>query len=149
MRLLIGLCLLGCMSAYADIYRWTDAEGRVHYSDKPPRDARAKQVTAPVNTIPAPAATRQAAQAAKPAATARASVKIYTAEWCGYCRKAKAQLNARGVPLQEVDVEASESGRREFQQLGGRGVPVILVGERRMNGFDAEALDALLVNAGY
>jgi hypothetical protein len=32
------------------------------------------------------------------------------------------------VLYEEVDVEASEQGRREFTQFGGRGVPVILVG---------------------
>lgn len=146
MRLAITLCLLCCVCARADIYRWTDADGRVHYGDKPPRDARAKPVTAPVNTVAAPPAVKQ--QSAKPVA-ARAPVKIYTAQWCGYCRKARAQLNARRVPFQEIDVEASESGRREFRDLGARGVPVILVGERRMNGFDAQALDALLSGAGY
>ena len=37
----------------------------------------------------------------------------------------------------EVDIEASDAGRREFDEYGGSGVPLIIVGERRMRGFDA------------
>jgi glutaredoxin len=76
-------------------------------------------------------------------------VRIYTAAWCGYCKKAKAYLAAKKVPFDEVDVETSEPGRSEFAQLGGRGVPVIVVGNRRMDGFDAATLDGLLAQAGY
>jgi hypothetical protein len=46
-----------------------------------------------------------------------------------------------------VDIEASESGRREFGQYGGSGVPLIIVGERRMRGFDPGAMDQLLAAA--
>jgi glutaredoxin len=84
-----------------------------------------------------------------PAAKAKEKVRIYTAVWCGYCKKAKAHLATRGVPYDEVDVEASERGRSEFTQLGGRGVPVILVGNQRMDGFDASGLDAMLAGAGW
>jgi glutaredoxin len=86
-------------------------------------------------------------KAGSPAAKER--VRIYTTSWCGYCKKAKAQLAARRVPFDEIDVETSDSGQREFASLGGRGVPVILVGGQRMDGFDAGRLDAMLQTAGY
>jgi glutaredoxin len=146
MRCLIALCLLACVCAQADIYRWTDAHGRIHYSDKAPADRQAQQVKTPINSISGPAVV---SQTHAPAAGARATVRIYTAAWCGYCKRAKAHLSARGVPYQEIDVETTDSGRREFAQLGGRGVPVILVGDRRMDGFDAGGLDAMLAAAGY
>jgi glutaredoxin len=69
--------------------------------------------------------------------------------WCGYCKRAKAHLAARGVPYDEVDVEATQRGQNEFTQLGGRGVPIILVGSQRMDGFDANGLDAMLAAAGW
>jgi glutaredoxin len=99
-----------------------------------------------VNSISGPAVV-SAVKGGPPAAKER--VRIYTTAWCGYCKKAKAQLAARGVAFDEVDVETSDSGHREYKALGGRGVPVILVGSQRMDGYDAGRLDAMLRNAGY
>ncbi|MBD3641679.1 MAG: DUF4124 domain-containing protein [Marinobacter sp.] len=31
------LCLLATTPAHAEVYRWTDANGAIHFSDKPPR----------------------------------------------------------------------------------------------------------------
>lgn len=37
-------------TCYADIYKWTDANGRVHFSDKAPVDVKVKQITPAINT---------------------------------------------------------------------------------------------------
>ena len=131
--------------AGAGVYKWTDAEGRVHYSDSPPPDRQAAQVKIKVNSISGPAVV----SAVKAGAVAKERVRIYTTTWCGYCKKAKAQLAARGVAFHEIDVETSDSGHREYVALGGRGVPVILVGSQRMDGYDAGRLDAMLQSARY
>ncbi len=34
--LMLALLILGCALANAAVYRWVDANGKVHYSDKPP-----------------------------------------------------------------------------------------------------------------
>jgi len=146
-RLLLLALLALPVAAAADIYRWTDPQGKVHYSDSPPPEAKAKQIKIKVNSIEGPAVVSTVKDA--PAATTKDKVRIFTAAWCGYCKKAKAYLGSRGVPFQEVDVEATEQGRREFAQLGGRGVPVILIGSQRMDGFGARGLDAILTAAGY
>ncbi|HEY7758498.1 MAG TPA: glutaredoxin family protein [Burkholderiales bacterium] len=143
MLLAVGACTL---PAAAAVYKWTDADGRVHYSDSPPSDRKAAQVKIKVNSISGPAVV-SALKGGPPAAKER--VRIYTTTWCGYCKKAKAQLAARQVAFDEIDVEASDSGRREFASLGGRGVPMILVGSQRMDGYDAGRLDAMLQSAGY
>jgi len=147
LRFLIWLFVAACaLPVSAGVYKWTDAQGRVHYSDSPPPDQKAAQVKIKVNSITGPAVV-SAINAAAPAAKER--VRLYSTAWCGYCKKAKAQLAARRVPFDEIDVETSDSGRREFASLGGRGVPVILVGGQRMDGFDAAGLDAMLQAAGY
>lgn len=143
MLLAVGACTL---PAAAAVYKWTDAEGRIHYSDSPPPDRKAAQVKIKVNSISGPAVV-STLKGGPPAAKER--VRIYTTTWCGYCKKAKAQLAARRVAFDEIDVEASDSGRREFASLGGRGVPMILVGAQRMDGYDAGRLDAMLHSAGY
>lgn len=38
------LCLLLMPAADADVYRWRDADGRVHYGDQPPADAPSEPV---------------------------------------------------------------------------------------------------------
>lgn len=68
---------------------------------------------------------------------------------CPYCKKAKADLNRRRVPFVEKDIENYPSARREWTQLGGKGVPVVLVGKQRMDGYSAPELDAMLTGGGY
>ena len=147
LRFLLLVLLVASLPASAGVYKWTDAQGRVHYSDNPPPEAKAQQVKVKINSIQGPAVVSTVRDI--PAAKAKEKVRIYTAVWCSYCKKAKAHLATRGVPYDDVDVEASERGRSEFNQLGGRGVPVILVGNQRMDGFDASGLDAMLAGAGW
>ncbi len=147
LRFLLLVMLIAPLPAVAGVYKWTDTQGRVHYSDSPPPEAKAQQIKVRINSIQGPAVVSTLRDGST--AKAKDKVRIYTAVWCGYCRKAKAHLAAKGVPYDEVDVEASERGRSEFAQLGGRGVPVILVGTQRMDGFDASGLDAMLAGAGW
>ncbi len=147
LRFLLLVMLIAPLPAVAGVYKWTDAQGRVHYSDSPPPEAKAQQIKVRINSIQGPAVVSTLRDGST--ATAKDKVRIYTAVWCGYCKRAKAHLAAKGVPYDEVDVEASERGRSEFAQLGGRGVPVILVGTQRMDGFDAGGLDAMLAGAGW
>jgi len=146
-HLLLFALLIAPLATSAEIYKWTDAQGRLHYSDNPPREAKAKPVQIKINSIQGPAVVSTIRDA--PPAKAKDRVRIYTAVWCGYCKRAKAHLAAKGVPYDEVDVEASQQGRSEFVQLGGHGVPIILVGNQRMDGFNAERLDAMLAAAGW
>ena len=148
-RLLLAVLLIGPLSAGAEIYKWTDAQGRLHYSDKPPPGAKAKPVRVMINSIEGPATVTTLRSAPATKAREKEKVRIFTAVWCGYCKRAKAHLAEKGVPYEELDVETSEQGRNEFSRLGGRGVPLILVGSQRMDGFDARGLDAMLAGAGW
>jgi glutaredoxin len=68
---------------------------------------------------------------------------MYGTRWCGYCKKARQYFEANGIAYADLDIEQSKVALAEFQAIGGRGVPVILVGSRRMNGFDAEGFRRL------
>ena len=48
----------------------------------------------------------------------------------------------------EFDIEMNGLAKAEFKRLGGKGVPLILVGDQRMKGFNATRLDKLLQEAG-
>lgn len=43
-RFLCCFFIVSCLNAHAEVYRWTDANGKVHYSDKRPKTA-AEDVT--------------------------------------------------------------------------------------------------------
>jgi glutaredoxin-like YruB-family protein len=78
------------------------------------------------------------------AAAAAHKVVMYTTSQCPACRAAKEYLAKKGVPYQEIDVESSREGAEEFRKLGGRGVPLIVIGNKRMEGFSQQTLDAAL-----
>jgi len=78
-----------------------------------------------------------------------AVIKMYATSWCPYCAKARAYFAKRGIAYVEIDIEKSREGRAEYDRLGARGIPVILVGAQRMNGFSEARLTHLLADAGY
>lgn len=71
-------------------------------------------------------------------------VIIYSTSWCGPCKMAKAYLKKRGVPFEEVDVEKSREGAERFRQLGGGGVPLIVINGKSVRGFNQQRVDELL-----
>lgn len=77
-------------------------------------------------------------------------VLVYSAEWCGFCKKAKAWLQREGVPFVERDVERQPGASRELEQklkraqLRGGGVPVIDWRGTVVVGFDQKRLSSLL-----
>jgi len=131
---LILLAVLLASPSFAGVYKWTDAQGRIHYSDAPPSAARSTQLK--LQSFSGPAEVSQAIGA-------DSGVTLYTTEWCGVCKRAKAFLTQNGVPFREWDVEKTEYGAAKFKQLGGSGVPLITVGSEKMMGFDANRFMAL------
>lgn len=62
-------------------------------------------------------------------------VIMYATSWCGYCRKARNYFKANNIVFTEYDIEKDKRAKKQYDAMGGRGVPVILVGKQRMNGF--------------
>ncbi len=147
-RLLFLACALASQLAGAQPYKWVDAQGRTHYGDRPPAEAKTRPVTAAINTYSGTPVLNATGKPATPGLQ-RESIVIYTTPTCGYCTAAKAHMGRRGIPYTERDVTTSESYEREFRQKGGRGVPLIVAGSRTLNGYSAGSLDALLKGAGY
>jgi transposase len=54
----------------------------------------------------------------------------------------------RGIVFTDLDIENSELARRWHRQLGGKDVPVILIGNRQIRGFNVSALDAAIAAMG-
>jgi glutaredoxin len=78
-----------------------------------------------------------------------ADVTIYTTPGCGWCRRAMAYFDQKGVDYTNRDVSADPDAYAEYDQItGGRsGVPVIVVGEDWMQGWNQGRFDEMLAAA--
>ena len=82
-----------------------------------------------------------------------AKIEIYTKAFCGYCARAKALLDRKGVDFQEIDVTMDRAGFDAMvdRAHGRRTVPQIFIDGKHIGGSDDLAeleakgeLDALL-----
>jgi glutaredoxin len=123
-----------------ELYKWTDEYGRVHYTDKPPGNGNVEKMEIKVKSYDGPAQVLDYSVEFNPDPT----VKIYSAEWCGICKRAKKYMQERRIKFKELDIDKNRTARREFDKLNGRGVPILLVGRQRMNGFSPVKLESML-----
>lgn len=150
--LILAVAALAAPPAGAQVFKWTGPDGRTHYGDRPPGDAKKEELRIGVQSFGGPAQVDTWAQVLKrpPAVDTSkprgSAVTMFSTSWCPHCKRAKAYFAQKGVSYREVDIEASDAGRREFAGYGGSGVPLIIVGEQRMRGFDAGAMDRLLAS---
>jgi glutaredoxin 3 len=65
-------------------------------------------------------------------------VELYTRSWCGYCYRAKAMLESRGVAYEEYDIGADPASATEMVERasGRRRVPQIFVDGVHVGGSD-------------
>lgn len=85
-------------------------------------------------------------QADKAAALAagQPEVVLYATDWCGYCKQTREFFEANDIRYSEQDIEKSAEARKAHQQLGGNGVPTIVIGDDIVHGYDIEHLRHLL-----
>jgi glutaredoxin len=144
----ISLSLALPAAAQQTIYRWVDADGKVHFSDTPPP----KEITTSTqkrvgggytDSVQLPYATQIAMQ--------RNPVTLYTAGDCGaFCDQGRALLSKRGVPFSERDASSDPTVADAVQKaVGSFVVPVLIVGEAKLKGFDEGAWHSALDTAGY
>ena len=67
-----------------------------------------------------------------------AKVEIYSTMWCGYCARARALLQKKGVAFEDIDIETDTSRRDEMiKRAGGRmTVPQIFIDGAYIGGSD-------------
>lgn len=139
---LLALLTAVVTTAPAEIYKWTDAQGNVHFGDQPPKSAASETVTLNINSYQSVTIEPFEPFVSAPRSGGN-SVVLYSTEWCGVCQRAKHYFKQNKIHFQEYDVENNEKGKTDFANLNGRGVPIILVGEKRMNGFSEKKFEKL------
>ncbi|MEX1993017.1 MAG: glutaredoxin family protein [Steroidobacteraceae bacterium] len=134
-------------SAGAQLYRWTDSAGRVHYTDTPPpaqaTEVQRKRASVPASGSPAEPFVLQRARKEFP-------VTLYTTPRCDPCDEARSLLNVRGVPFREVSVTSDPKDMEALNKaVGSNAVPSLVVGRLSQAGFEARAYHSMLDSAGY
>ena len=77
-------------------------------------------------------------------AAGQPEVHLYATDWCGYCKMTREFFAANGIRYTEHDIEKSSEALKEHRKLGGNGVPLIVVGDEVIKGWNEPALRALL-----
>ena len=72
-------------------------------------------------------------------------VVIYSTPTCHFCHMAKNYLNEKGISYTEHNVAEDIEKRQEMMEKSGQmGVPVIVIGDQMLIGFDKPRIDQLL-----
>jgi len=145
--LFLCCCITASLAQAAELYRWVDADGKVHYSDQTP-PASAKKVeeknlhSSTINTSELPYATQQAVK--------KSPVTLYANDCGEPCKQARDLLTQRGIPYTTKNPQTSLSDAEALKKLvGATYVPVLVVGSAVSKGYEKGAWDAALDAAGY
>lgn len=77
------------------------------------------------------------------------NIAVYTTPTCPYCHHVKDFLDERGVKYTEYDVSVDKAAADEMVRKSGQmGVPVVIVGDQIIVGFDRARLEQLLTDIG-
>ena len=145
-------------------YQFVDSGGRVRFVERlsdVPEQWRARVGFVEMDTPPPLSplmaqATRDAKYSGlanqvrqKHVAGRRASkpVVLYSADWCGWCKRAKSYLDAKGVNYVVRDIDESRYLDELVSKTGQKGIPVLDVGGKIVTGFNAARYDQLIREA--
>lgn len=151
-RLLLAVVVVFAMlllsgKSRAEIYRYSDDQGVLHYVDDPYRIPEKYQgqlkdaKPLPQISIISPAS--------KPVkyndglyneTSTNKKIEIFVTSWCPYCKKLLASLDANGIAYMKYDIEKDSNAHAVYKSLGGGGVPLTRIGSTTVRGNDPEAI---------
>ena len=136
MKIIFSIFILLCLQSASatGVYKWVDSQGKTHFSDRAPSQGVAQAVSIKVNSI-------SSVSYESSGLNTGSEVVMYSTAWCGYCKKARAYFRENNISFTDHDIENDSFAKRDYDRLGGRGVPVILVGDKRMNGFSVRGFE--------
>jgi glutaredoxin len=159
--MLLCICASGAL-AQQQLYKSTAPDGRVVYGDKPPTEGRLdktiKVVEQPGSSLEAHSSTyvallqrlreSQRRRDAEPVpAPPSDETVLFAAQWCGYCRQAKAFMAHRGIAYREVDIDTPQGLAAFARTGGGKRMPLLVRSNRRIHGFSVASYEAALSKA--
>ena len=158
-------CIIPPSHGTAEMYKWVDENGTIHFQDYKPSSLKP---SIPVETFTeeqlkldnyvegsngdsyeSPYASAILNEAKKPSTKKTYNkdqkVELYVTSWCGYCKKAKSFLKAKGVEFTEYDIEKDKNAAKRHRKLNRRGgVPVAVINGKKIIGFSKAAYESAL-----
>ena len=64
--------------------------------------------------------------------------------WCNYCYQAKKYFQRNNIHYCEYDMESTETGKRLYLEHGGGAIPLLLIGQHQLTGFDEQRIEYAL-----
>ncbi len=145
--------------AVEGLYRWTDEKGVTHFTDEEERVPEPHRAGSKVRDLPlltvyrgeysrlpgrAAAVAPAMPRPSTPGAGTRAVV--YSAAWCGACKKTKAWLAEQGVTVEERDIDRDPRALAELVAIAGKNpsIPVTVIGGKAVGGYDPDELSRAL-----
>jgi len=138
--LLLLLALTFTFSVQAEIYKWTDANGKSHFSgSKTANPAAIENIAYLEDKAPEPDPADNGDQAA-------AQVDIYVTSWCPYCKKAMAFLRKNNIAFNAYDIEQDidAATRKKTLDPGYSGIPLAVINGVTIRGFSDAAYQQAL-----
>lgn len=127
---------------HAEIYKWTDANGKSHFSESKPAnpvsvenrnelEVKSQQPTLTDNTAQAVVAPQ---------------VDIYITSWCPYCKKAMAFLRKNNIAFNAYDIEQDTNAATRKNEIDPdySGIPLAVINGVTIRGFDEETYQEAL-----
>lgn len=155
------LCILlsaAVPAARAEFYQYTDRNGNVVISDRPPADGEGTKKelkndrlfwsNTSVPDFPPDRSPGRAPEAPKQERIdySRTTAIMYMTDWCGYCRKAKQYIRSLGAGLIEYNIDRDPGRKAEMREKSGgsTGVPLIDIDGTIIRGYSRPAIKAAL-----
>jgi glutaredoxin-like YruB-family protein len=146
----------------AEIYKWVDENGVLHYSDtQPDGDSDWENENDESASDPIPQDSNQDSDMVNDRMsseeitellkqmkddeeeieeTLSPVVELYTTSWCPYCHKAKKFFTSRGIPFIEYNVENDQDAAARMRSLTkSTSVPFVVINGRSIQGYSAAA----------
>ena len=160
-----SLVLVAATSS-AQIYKWVDEKGVVHFSDSPTQSASEagvkEEISSPdpnsENNSPPTTGTQKITldpdffklldeSKPTPVKVDAPTVEVYETSWCGYCKKAKKFFRSRGIKFKAYDIEKDKGAANRMMALTKRrAVPFVVINGHTIHGYNVQAYEAALRN---
>jgi glutaredoxin len=75
---------------------------------------------------------------------AQPEVLLYGTAWCQYCARTREYFRMHGIQFTDYDVEHNAAAAQGYRRLRGNGVPVVVIGDEVVHGYNPERVGELL-----
>lgn len=139
--LILLFTLLFALPVQAEIYKWTDADGKLHFPGSKPANPVSIE-----NRNDFKAKSRQPVPSDNKAQAATPQVDLYITSWCPYCKKAMAFLRENNIAFNTYDIEQDieAAARKKTLDPGYSGIPLAIINGTVIRGFNTSAYQTAL-----